>query len=344
MKSRVTIRDIATKLGIHHSTVSRALRGDSRILSATRRRVQNAAKKMGYYPDPMLSALMIYRAKNSPTNFRGQLAVVTNYSTRDGWHQYEKVGFFAGAKRQATALGYEIEAHWLSEPGMTERRFDQILFARNIQGLLFIPQPRSHAHVRLDWEKYSGVSFGPTLTKPQLRMVDSDHYNSMAILMRQLRKRGYRKPGLVCLQRVNESINRQWVAAFWAFQSAPPPEQLPVFASDRLERQEFEAWFHRNRPDVIVSHAEECLTWIGEMGMKVPEDVGFATPARHGVPEFCAGIDENNELIGEIAVNTVVSMIQHGERGIPATPVSTLVTGFWVEGDSLRAPAKREKP
>lgn len=44
----VTMRDIARKLNISHTTVSRALRGDQRISEATRARVQAAAEQMGY--------------------------------------------------------------------------------------------------------------------------------------------------------------------------------------------------------------------------------------------------------------------------------------------------------
>lgn len=44
----VTMRDIAKKLNISHTTVSRALRGDRRISQATRARVLAAAEEMGY--------------------------------------------------------------------------------------------------------------------------------------------------------------------------------------------------------------------------------------------------------------------------------------------------------
>jgi len=106
-------------------------------------------KIMGYRPDPMLSSLMAYRSQNMKKGqYEGTLGWITNYPTRDGWHEYEKVGIFVGAKRRATELGYKMEVFWLREPGMTSRRITEILIARNIQGLLFIPQPRSRAHLR----------------------------------------------------------------------------------------------------------------------------------------------------------------------------------------------------
>jgi len=334
--SRISIRDIAKKLGLHHSTVSRALRNDQRISAKVRDQVNRAAGELGYSPDPMLSALMVYRSGKIPNqSFRGTLALITNYPTRDGWHQYEKIGFHIGASRQAKQLGYYLDVFWLHEPGMTTRAFNRILVARNVQGLIFIPQPRSHAHINLEWERFSAVRFGPTLVHPQLRMVDSDHFRGMAMLMRQLKRRGYRNPGFACQPRVDESISRQWSAAFWAYR-INPHKTPPIFMPREWGFAAFKAWFQKHQPDVVVSHTEDILKWLGQMKLRVPEDVGYAITACHGGPAYCSGVDENNELIGETAVNVVVAMINRGERSIPTYPMTTQVVGFWHEGTTLR--------
>lgn len=46
---RITIKDIAKKLGVHHSTVSRALRFDARIKEETGNAIRDYANKNGYY-------------------------------------------------------------------------------------------------------------------------------------------------------------------------------------------------------------------------------------------------------------------------------------------------------
>ncbi|MFC7485116.1 LacI family DNA-binding transcriptional regulator [Knoellia sp. CPCC 206453] len=55
----VTSRDVAKLAGVSQPTVSRALRGDSRIAEATRERVQTAARALGYSPDPIGRALSV---------------------------------------------------------------------------------------------------------------------------------------------------------------------------------------------------------------------------------------------------------------------------------------------
>lgn len=47
----VSVKDLAAQLGISHSTVSRALRGDARISVETRKRVENLAEALGYRPN-----------------------------------------------------------------------------------------------------------------------------------------------------------------------------------------------------------------------------------------------------------------------------------------------------
>ena len=335
---RTTIRDLATFLGVHHSTVSRAMKNDPRLRPETVERVQEASRKFGYKPDPMLSALMAYRSETRKTSYQSTLAWVTNYPTRDGWKQFEKNAYLRGAEKRAGELGYLIEPFWLGEKGITPSRVSKILFSRSIQGLLFLPQARSRAHLNLEWEKFSGVTFGRSLAKPRLHDVDNDHYASMSILMRQLKRKGYRRIALAIWPRVNESNDRTWTAAYWSFQTVLPQSQIPVFMDPlpwKIER--FKKWMSKYRPDVVVSHSEVPLQWMQEMGLSVPGDVGFAMAAKHGeLPAHYSGIDENSELVGETAINVLVHMIKGGEKGIPRIPISTLVEGSWGEGQTLR--------
>jgi len=48
---RVTIKQIASKLGVNPSTVSRALSGKSGVSDQLREKIVREALKMGYFPD-----------------------------------------------------------------------------------------------------------------------------------------------------------------------------------------------------------------------------------------------------------------------------------------------------
>ena len=58
----VTIKDIAEKLKISVSTVSRALKDNHEISAKTRKKVQDLAKQLGYRPNPLAVALKTHKS------------------------------------------------------------------------------------------------------------------------------------------------------------------------------------------------------------------------------------------------------------------------------------------
>jgi DNA-binding LacI/PurR family transcriptional regulator len=334
---RTTVCDIADKLKVHQSTVSRALKNDRRISKATRDLVMATAKEMNYCPDPMLTSLVAYRKSRVPKSYQSTVGWITNYPTRTGWRRYERNAYYVGACRRAAELGYKVEEFWLGEPGMTQHRAIQILSARNIRGLLFSPQPRSYSHLNMDWSKFSAIMFGRSIVRPAFHNVDNDHYRSFTLIMRQLKRLGYRRPGFAIWPLIHEMTDRLWTSAFTAFQPLPLQKQIPVFIEKNWTFREFKKWFLSHRPDSVISHDETVLGWIQEMGFRVPTDVGFVLAAKHAeFSSHCSGVDENSELVAETAMNILADMIHRGETGIPKSPISTLIEGRWIEGATLK--------
>ena len=59
----VTVKDIARKAGVSHSTVSRALHGSTLIAPETIERIQQIAGEMGYSPSAAARALKTNRSQ-----------------------------------------------------------------------------------------------------------------------------------------------------------------------------------------------------------------------------------------------------------------------------------------
>lgn len=336
MAGRVLMKEVAEAAGVSLATVSRALRNDSRITDEVKRRVQECAKKLGYAPDPMLRALADYRAINRRREFHGLLAWLTNFPTRDGWRRHEKIGYLVGATRRALELGYKLETFWAREPHVTPARLRQILLARGILGVLLPPQPVEKTRMTLRLEGLAAVSFGRSLCDPVLNVVHHHHYRSMRRLLAELLNLGYRRPGLVMADWVHRNVEEAWAAAWMIHGQEFGLALPPMHVVETLTPTGVLGWYREHQPDVVISHEGEVLSWLRAAGIRVPQDCGFALPAKHaGAPE-CTGIDESNEVTGATAVELLINAIQHGETGVPTYPKSILIEGVWFAGATVR--------
>ncbi len=346
MQTRVTLREVAAKAGVHHTTASRALKNDPRVCPATLKKIRAIAEQMGYMPDPMLSALNAYRHASRSAQDHGTIAWITNYPTRDGWRGSScYMLYFQGAAERLSKLGYRLEEFWLQEPGMTARRSSQVLFHRGIRGLLICPLPVSRGHLSLRWEMFSAVSFGYSLLRPSLHLLSTSHYRGLITCMRKLRALGYRRIGMVTSHEMDERMDRMWTASYRTeiHTASPRGRAFPIYfyshieesasvASRKEHKKRFMKWFLDHKPDAIVTSASPVASWLTDEGYNVPGDVAVVSATLQEGEPYYSGIIEPSREIGRAAADFVVRMLQHGEYGIPAIPQRVLLEGKWTSG------------
>ncbi len=337
---RVTIRDIAQKAKVHHTTVSRSLSKHPSISKATRERIKEIADKLGYVPDPMLSALNAYRTQSQSRSYQGTIAFLTNNETADGWAKMSKTFQLHadGARAQAREYGYELEEFWLRQPHMTAQRSSDILAARNIRGLILAPQPKPKTRVELNWNRFTSVTFGYTLEWPKLNVISLNTFLDMQNLVLGLRGLGYRRIGLV-LSRINdERIKHGWLGGFLVIQHQwPRSECLPVLTpSNEIGLRVLQAWFDKHKPDAIICQNPDIYELMIEHGFDIPGELGFASPTLANFQPEVTGILEDSKEVGATAVDLLISQIHRGEWGIPTSPHSVLVEGIWHQGTTTR--------
>ena len=338
----VTLAEIAKRAGVSVMTVSRALRKQSNISPETQKKIQDIADQLGYRPNPLVSALMTYRRSAKPVQSHVSIAFLTDFPTRDGWKVsklYQE--FFQGVCESADRHGYGVEVFWLREPGMTAERLTQILLTRSIHGLVIAPLQVAHGELDIQWENFSAVTFGYSLTKPLLHRAVNHQFRSMRLAMRELRKLGYQRLGLALPASLNERVDRQWVASFLVEQ-LKLDQSVPLFVpeDDKWTFENFRKWFETQKPDVVIGHEEVVLDWLKRLGSHVPDDVGFVhlnCPDQSG--QF-AGIYQNGPTVGSVAVDFLIGMIHRNERGAATLPHSILVEGTWVAGKTVRSKLK----
>ncbi|MEO6567172.1 MAG: LacI family DNA-binding transcriptional regulator [Opitutaceae bacterium] len=338
MPASATLQDVADRAGVHRSTVALALRDHPRIGLATRRRVRQLAKKLGYQLNPLVAALMSSRRTGRPVK-HVTLAFVTNYPTRFGWQpQYHpRPDFFPGAAARAKEFGYQLEHFWLAQPGMTPGRMGDILQARGINGAIIARLPPGQHSLDFPWDRFSCVAFGMTLRSPLLHHVTENHFDTAWQAMQQCLDRGYPRVGFVFSQ-PNDSprVGDRWLGAYLGQQSKlPANSRLPPCPGIPTKRAQFLTWFKRERPDaLIVNQAASVIEWLSALGKSVPRDVGLVDLEFHPGLD-CAGVYIDPAKIGAMAVEMLISQMHRTETGVPVSHHETLLTGEWHEGDTL---------
>jgi DNA-binding LacI/PurR family transcriptional regulator len=331
---RVTLIDVARKLGVSDSTVSRALHNNPLLPLSTRKRIQKAARDMGYEPDPLLSALAAYRKAVQPTKYRGVLAFLMNRASRE--RASMATPFFKEAKMRAAELGYQLEPFWLKEKGMTSERMTQILRARNVSGILIGSEPIKHS-LHLDWKYFSVVSAGPNLEEPRFNTVGHHQYRSMRILVKKIRTMRYRRPGLALPTLRDSMHDNQWSSAFlYEQKSFAPKDRIPRLLTTEFSERPFRSWFQQHQPDVVITYDFDTVSqWIQKLKKRIPRDVGLAAIAMHTTP-FHSGMIVSPSKMGRKAIDFLVGMIHRQERGVPEQPEHYLIEPAWNRGTSLR--------
>ncbi len=339
MPAKATLQDVATRAGVHRTTVSLALRDHARIPVATRDRVKVIAAKLGYRINPLISALMQSR-RSGRTVKHVTLAYVTNYPTRFGWRppHHDRPDYFPGAAERARDFGYRLEHFWLAEPGMTQVRFCDILSARGINGLIVGRLPPGQATIDLAWARFSCVALGLTLHAPQLHHVTENHFDAAWQGMQRCRELGYRRVGFV-FSGANDSprVGDRWLGAFLSQQHQfPPADRLPPCPAVPADERTFRAWFEHWQPDAILAvHGGPVLRWLDRMGQRVPRAVGLIDLAGDHPELDCAGIYYDPAKLGALAVEMLIGLMHRNETGVPADQHEILLTGGWRDGKTL---------
>jgi LacI family fructose operon transcriptional repressor len=153
-----------------------------------------------------------------------------------------------------------------------------------------------------------------------------------------MKRRRYRRIGLVLSEALSERVDQAWLAAFLLHQNKMiVTERLPaLITSTGDEADQFDQWYSAHRPEVILFSDQPVARWIERLKLRVPADVGLVHLdwSRDVAP--LAGLDSDPETIGEAATNLLVGQLQANEFGIPKHEKIVAVRGHWVPGISVR--------
>lgn len=330
------MKAVAAKAGVSVSTVCRALGHDQQIPAETRERIQKIATALGYRPDPLLSAFAKRRRGHTEGSEITTIAYVTNFPAADEWMQnpfYRQL--FEGASARAASNGYRVEHFWMREPGMTGERFSRILQNRGIGALCIAPTPAVRSRLSLEWDRFSCVAIGYSLLRPDLNRTTPHHFHAILVAVRRLARLGYRRIGLCLFSVTSRRVDDLWLAGALLTEQYHPEVSLSAFIFDDETLGNLCTWTATKRVEVILSDNQIVARELRRHGLRIPGDIDYATLNWTKSEPEIAGINQRPDQIGASAIDLVIAQLRRGERGVPASPTTTMVEGEWVNGPSL---------
>lgn len=335
---RVTLKQVAARAGVHFSTVSLALRNDPRIPESTRKRIQALAGEMGYVPDAAMKALCAYRSSIRPREVQSGLAYLIDQAPSPNTLP---AIVYRSAREQAARLGYNLIAYTLGEKGVTIERLQSIWRNSGLRGVLIGPFRNAGTVLGGDWSNWITVAYGYSVDVPQFHRAVFDHFQNMLVHLDVLRRKGYRRVGLVLSQRTSDGTHGMLKGAYLLDHAqSGKGRAISIFNQSKGDPEALENWVLKEKLDALICYDTEYLVLLRK-GWKIPEDLGVSLIStwaqdHRGASAPFAGFDTKAELLAANAVSFLVSLIHEQAYGIPETPRSTMVSGTYREGKTVR--------
>jgi DNA-binding LacI/PurR family transcriptional regulator len=339
---RITMKDIARELQVSVMTVSYALKGSKQVSPQTRNNVLEAAKRLGYVPDPLLTRLSSYRSQRARSARGTCLAWLNLHSTEKTWnfrgsHFLES---YEGARKRAEELGYHLEAIHVHKLG-SWKRTNAVLKSRGIEGVIIGQPPVGVDSADLEWSEFSTVSVGRAIRSPELPRVVLNHVAAIYQLLERMLSMGYRRIGLVmesddCIK--NDFRNIGGYYAGCAKHGIPQQDRVPPLTPEKLTAAHLENWIKEwNVEGILIHRPDQMQKLLPQIGLKVPGDIGYAHISLHEPSPLISGLFFAPENLGSWAVDLCHWILDRDEKGLQdPTPALMLSTFNWNKGTTLR--------
>ncbi len=316
-KERVTLKDIAEKCGYSVNTVSRALRGDTRLPADTLQRIRQAADETGYVRNSLASSL-----RSGKSNMVA--IIIEELKNQHYSYLVNQLGLFLNQH----GYGIMILSTALEED--SEKQIARYALSHSVDGVIFFPNSNSQASARLlEKNHIPMVLVDREIDNFQADIVRPDDYQGGYLAGEILAKQGHRE---ICylagpLKNGSQPLRQSGFLAALSHYGISR-EQIRIishrqtFAAIRfatlkelLLPVDYTAIFSFN--DEIAYYAMICLQ---ENGVRIPGNIsiiGFDNIRRHFpyLPLLSTIGEEKNAGMASIAVRLLLERMKN--PGLP---------------------------
>jgi len=271
----VTQQDIATRLGVSVATVSRALAGYSDIAPATRQRVLQAAKEMGYRPNVI--ARMLQKQRTDTIGF-----IIPTHGPRFSDPYFSEL--LAGIGNAATERDYDLLVSTCSPDTPEERHaYERFVQGRRVDGMLVVRTREQDVRIAYLLEQdFPFVIFGRSRVEGDFCYLDVDGTVGIREVTRHLINLGHRRIAILLPpDNLTFAYYRRLGFEEAMAEAGLPIDETLVAYGDLTERSGYEigrAWLMRDEPPSAIVACNDLMA-LGiisaaqGLGLTVGQDV-----------------------------------------------------------------------
>ena len=348
----ISLRDIAEKAGVSVSAVSLALRNSPKTSVKRRKEIQRIAQKMGYRQDPRVAELMQHLRKSRRNRTQSQMAILVPELSREAVKNHPRFKeLIAGVRSLAETVGFGVDFIYLSDPGMSCRLARSIIIARGIKGVVVLPFASGTAKLDFDFEGLCVSTAGYSIIEPKLHRACPDYFKMMDEMLEMCVNAGHQRIGLIMTKTGGIGF-KQFNSSFLYFQSGiPAADRIPMLGSpirrtwhdEGATPESIKRWLKKYKPEVVIGTAQVLQT-IQEIGISVPDELGFVSIDVSESPCDAAGANHCFEMVGYEAFKLLWSSLNLNLTGVPEHPRVVLVDSHLQPGFTLLPKStKRQK-
>lgn len=317
MKKEITIKDIASRLGIHHTTVSRALQGSGKVSEATRQRIVDEARRLGYTPNLLAQ------------HFRSGRSKVISLIIPDFKHHFF-CRVISALTTRAREKGYMIMIFQSNDDPEQERDIIDSLVSLRVAAVAASVGLRTVSAApfyRLTDEGIPLVFFDRAPQDTPCSTVTLDNYGALRAVVGELAGRGRRRiayltyAGHTRIFKERERGYRDALAeAGLAYGRCIAARQLfraDGYAAASLLYADSSA----EKPDAIVCINDETaigvLNYLKEKGIQVPEEVAVVGTDDNPMGDVCTPalttLSQSIDRLADTLFELLMKQIEDGE-------------------------------
>jgi DNA-binding LacI/PurR family transcriptional regulator len=335
---QVTIKDIAKRLKISVSTVSRALRGSTDISDETRQLVLAVAEELHYSPNPIALSL-----RDKKTKVIGVIVqeIANNYCS----------SVIAGIEDIAFKMGYNVLISQSHEKLDIEVLNTRLLASRRIDGLLITisNETRNVDHLKETIERgIPVVMFDRISDDLKTHKVVVDDYKGAFDATSHLIEQGYKRIAHLTISKhlpITQNRLDGYLDALKAHRIPVKKEWIIYcdFNEANMKNEIRKLVSGQRRPNAIFSSVERLsmvsVKVLKDMKLKVPDDValaGFADNAlSHYLNPSLTSVCQPTFSIGQNAAELLIELIESKKAEEKYTTIK-LKTTLDIQESSLR--------